>query len=78
MATGPEHYRQAEEYLEKAYHMDPGTDLERFYIAAAQAHATLAVAAATAMGAVDPPPRDWEAWHKAAGTKPSTSAPEEG
>lgn len=49
MATGPEHYREAESLLEQAErkrHKQRGQ--ERYYLEAAQVHATLALAAATA------------------------------
>lgn len=56
--TGPEHYREAERLLELACHSkettyegaNPEADRD---IAAAQAHATLALAAATALSAPD-------------------------
>lgn len=51
MPTGPEHYQQAEACLDDARSGDFGNDRERYYLAAAQIHATLAVAAATAMAA---------------------------
>ncbi|GAA3441030.1 hypothetical protein [Planomonospora venezuelensis] len=71
--TGPEHYRAAEEYLEKAR----GSMLPQYdgYVTRAQAHATLALAAATALtGPVaaehfDDP--EYGAWQAAAGTVPS-------
>ena len=46
--TGPEHYREAEQLLAEANAQEGGTNLERFCLAAAQVHATLALAAATA------------------------------
>ena len=66
MATGPEHYRDAERNLEYAKNKDPGSDGERFHLAAAQVHAALAVAAATAWfdDGLD------EAWRQAAGSPP--------
>lgn len=45
--TGAEHYRQAEKLLANADHADLGGDEERYYLAVAQVHATLAQAAAT-------------------------------
>jgi hypothetical protein len=63
--TGPEHYRLAEGYVEQARTLDDPMPL----LAAAQVHATLAMAAATAITAVEPPPLDWGAWVAAAGTK---------
>jgi len=49
MATGPEHYREAEQLLDWARQAERGGDWERLYLAQAQIHATLALAAATAM-----------------------------
>lgn len=51
MASGPEHYREAERLLEYGPHdeQEPERVLRDF--AEAQVHATLALAAATAMGA---------------------------
>lgn len=77
MATGPEHYREAEWLLRKYDQIadaggDPGDML-----AGAQVHATLALAAATAMQAtvdecaVGMTVEEREAWYAAAGTKPS-------
>lgn len=64
--TGPEHYREAERILRDEYRTDR-------CVAEAQVHATLALAAATAL--IDPTrsaPRstihDWAAWQRAAGT----------
>lgn len=74
--TGPEHYRQAEQLLHELRdgHAE-GTDVPGI-LTAAQVHATLALAAATATPmAVDGepdsglPPADAEAWFAAAGTK---------
>jgi orotidine-5'-phosphate decarboxylase len=45
--TGPEHYQEAEQHLEQAKGNEPGSDMERYNLVAAQVHATLAVAAAT-------------------------------
>lgn len=51
--TGPEHYRQAERYLEFVSEVDGYDTAEsREILAAAQVHATLALAAATALVAV--------------------------
>lgn len=47
--NGPEHYAAAESYLELACNTDEGEHLEGFRLAAAQIHATLALAAATAL-----------------------------
>ncbi|MFB7228474.1 hypothetical protein ACFCY9_12230 [Streptomyces fimicarius] len=78
--TGPEHYRQAEWLVERAHHFtygDGGDPVTGAALAAqAQAHATLALAAATAMqAAVDGSEPgmsgpEFAAWHKAAGVKP--------
>ncbi|MFF9894916.1 hypothetical protein [Streptomyces longispororuber] len=72
--TGPEHYYEAERLLRDQYRTDRS-------IAEAQVHATLALAAATAMGApVDGeehsglPSRDAEAWFDVAGVQ----SPKEG
>ena len=50
--TGPEHYRHAETLLDLASDDDLDSDAERFHITKAQAHATLALAAATALGSI--------------------------
>lgn len=50
--TGPEHYTHAEQLLDMAGDDEPGSDVERYRVAAAQVHATLALAAATADQAV--------------------------
>lgn len=67
--TGPEHYQTAEQLLVHARETladDGGAWHQR----QAQAHATLALAAATALAANALPTRDHEAWHAAAGTAP--------
>jgi hypothetical protein len=61
MATGPEHYRRAEELLAC------DGPLTGEVLATAQVHATLALAAATAMAAVGRIEAD--AWHELAGTR---------
>lgn len=48
MSSGPEHYAEAERLLDKAQGEDAGNHLERYFLSAAQVHATLALAAATA------------------------------
>jgi hypothetical protein len=52
--TGPEHYREAERILTEEISLDPsGAEVHRAFavaVAAAQVHATLALAAATALG----------------------------
>jgi hypothetical protein len=79
--TGPEHYREAEALLRKARRFAQG-DLENPGLAAAiateaQAHATLALAAATALAAPTAgddnaglKAEEWDAWAKAAATHP--------
>jgi hypothetical protein len=48
--TGPEHYREAERLIEKAVHLSPAVDgADPELTALAQVHATLALAAATAL-----------------------------
>lgn len=68
MATGPEHYTSAENWLFKAQHHDARGDGEtpESCAALAQVHATLALAAATAMGLDDMPTADWDQWCDAA------------
>ncbi|MFJ2178930.1 hypothetical protein ACIOHE_39310 [Streptomyces sp. NPDC087851] len=84
MATGPEHYREAERLAAMARHWTYGDGDDPVTGAAlateAQVHATLALAAATAQSASvdgDPdsgmPPADIKAWHAAVGTNPQTS-----
>ncbi|MFI9079173.1 hypothetical protein ACIGW8_22335 [Streptomyces sioyaensis] len=81
MTTGPEHYREAERLAGRAHHFTYGDGADPVTGAAlaaeAQVHATLALAAATAMGApIDGEPdsglpqREAEAWYEVAGTKP--------
>ena len=52
--TGPEHYRFAENLLSQAAAVDPGSDIERYVLGAAQVHAALALAAATALNSPHP------------------------
>jgi hypothetical protein len=85
MATGPDHYREAERLLAVASQSTETTfeghnpEADRT-IAEAQVHATLALTAATAMQApVDDcaagmTVEDWDAWHKAAGTTTAKGA----
>lgn len=90
--NGPEHYREAERLLQRGLEMSQsdmassdatGLDIAPERIAeadlairGAQVHATLAVAAATAMQAAvdgsEPGMADWEfrAWYAAAGVRP--------
>ncbi|WP_086559940.1 hypothetical protein [Streptomyces africanus] len=82
MATGPEHYREAERLIEQSKtwanadtgwkaHLSP--EVRRAYrmadLAEAQVHADLAKAAATAMGALSGgmAGEDYSAWDKVAG-----------
>ncbi|WP_282698054.1 hypothetical protein [Streptomyces sp. CC208A] len=72
--TGPEHYREAERHLSAASFTDrpggrPAHPDASHHIAMAQAHATLALAAATAMSGREEGMHqvDFEAWDKAAG-----------
>lgn len=76
--TGPEHYRKAENLLRDEYRTDRS-------IAEAQVHATLALAAATALSepsraATRATVPEWDAWHTAAGVQvsPTVSAYEDG
>jgi hypothetical protein len=65
--TGHEHYREAERQASTAKRIDdPASALVAAQLAAA--HATLALAAATALSTKEGMPwRDQEAWDKAAG-----------
>ena len=66
--TGPEHYAHAEELLDMAADEKLGSRLERYRIRKAQVHATLALAAATALSdSEDLTGRYWRGWHIAAG-----------
>jgi len=67
--TGPEHYREAErltavvtkpDALSGNRLLQPGD--HRDVLALAQVHATLALAAATAVGSTDLPSGDWDDW----------------
>jgi hypothetical protein len=73
--TGPEHYREAERLLDMAHHWTYGdggdATVGGALAAEAQVHATLALAAATAL--VDETPRsdamsEYRAWQQAAGS----------
>jgi hypothetical protein len=77
--TGPEHYKQAEELLAPV--PDPGQVLQvgnRPHpedVARAQVHATLALAAATALGRWDSmPAKDCDEWLAAASSCPAPAA----
>jgi hypothetical protein len=65
--TGPEHYREAEAILERLGTFDGAMvrAIAAETAAIAQVHATLAAAAATALGQATLAER--EAWHQAAG-----------
>jgi hypothetical protein len=68
--TGPEHYREAERLLAAGEYDESGDEaLHARDVAAAQVHATLALAAATAL---DPlaVTAELSAWGDVAGTKP--------
>jgi hypothetical protein len=72
--TGPDHYRKAEELTAKAHNylgQGEGQDSAAVWAAVAQIHATLALAAATALGTAG----DDRAWVQVAGTKFSAGAP---
>lgn len=72
--TGPEHYRQAERFLAMAGDKIRGEVGEAEVLAEAQVHATLALAAATAMGhGAEMPVFDADAWQDTAGTQPKAS-----
>ena len=62
--TGPQHYRQAEADLGSAERSgDYGSEQEAFYLRRAQVHATLALAAATAVSSnSEMPVPDSDAW----------------
>jgi len=66
--TGPEHYRKAEKYLKDAKESELGSDTERWQLATAQVHATLALAAATAIRPSDyvTDRAEWSAWAEVA------------
>lgn len=77
--TGPEHYREAERLADRAHYFtygdgaDPKTGAA--LAAEAQVHATLALAAATALGAQGfhgMHTRDAHAWRQVAATTPPT------
>jgi hypothetical protein len=69
--TGPQHYRQAEQFLytaARAYR--DGSDREPVYLAYAHVHALLALAAATGLNeaVAGMPLPDRDAWQHTAGT----------
>ena len=63
--TGPEHYAEAEKLLADPNYGEPRGIRRSETVATAQVHATLALAAATALGAG----LDERAWREATGTK---------
>ena len=63
--TGPEHYKMAERCLAS---VDEVSETAMAYFAEAQVHATLALAAATAIS-YGKPPGEYAAWCEAAATK---------
>jgi hypothetical protein len=66
--TGPEHYVAAEGLLVRAGSPEASGDQERHAVAAAQVHATLALAAATALNESGLPFDDHQAWREVAAT----------
>jgi hypothetical protein len=73
--TGPEHYWRAEKFAEEAYKhigQDDERDIAGAWSALAQVHATLALAAATALNGQS---AEEESWHAAAGTRSDVPAP---
>ena len=74
--TGPDHYAEAERLLALAGRHSKGATYDQEWmptLAAAQIHATLALAAATAVGAAGP---DSRAWADVAATKPGATEPQ--
>ena len=72
--TGPDHYRKAEELTATAHdYLGQGDGQSAaVWAAVAQLHATLALAAATALGTTA---ADGRAWTEVAGTKFSAGVP---
>lgn len=68
--NGPKHFKEAEAHLQAAENEDGGTsfsrELEQYHLVAAQVHATLALAAVTAVQLMEPSAastyRTAEAW----------------
>ena len=74
--TGPEHYAEAERLLALADRHTRGVTYDQEWtltLTAAQVHATLALAAATAVGTAGP---DGHAWADVAATRLSARKPE--
>ena len=66
--TGAEHYAEAERMITL---MDDGAADWEPLAASAQVHATLALAAATALGGGEGPPApDWDVWYRTASEGP--------
>ncbi|MGH3416208.1 MAG: hypothetical protein ACRDVE_05330 [Actinocrinis sp.] len=70
MATGPEHYTEAESFLDQAQGTSYGDDRETYALHSAQVHATLALAAATAPLSYTSADAEGIAWARAVGTAP--------
>lgn len=69
--TGPEHYREAEKSLDLAASVHPASVERNMALATAQVHATLALAAASAMGIDKSGTKDvWDEWVAAFGGAP--------
>ncbi|MFI6510050.1 hypothetical protein ACIBCT_20795 [Streptosporangium sp. NPDC050855] len=73
--NGPDHYREAERLLTEAEDAPQGASVGLYFLGAAQVHATLALAAATAvcspaMFRDAPPDQDLIAWQEVAGGAP--------
>lgn len=67
---GPYHYREAQKYLMQAGQSDAGSSGSQALLARAQVHATLAVAAATAMAGGE----RGEEWQNALAASPSAES----
>lgn len=78
--NGPQHFHEAERHLEWVNGIAPGIDDEgvRVRLAMAQVHATLALAAATALPASSGsmPTADWKAWIGTASAHERPNSPE--
>lgn len=68
MATSIEHYKEAEQLLRAVRDLEHGNPMGPELIAEAQVHATLALAAATALN-VGEGGEDYEVWRKHASTE---------
>ncbi len=69
MSTGPQHYRKAEQLVDTVIDVSLPTEAKTRLLAIAQVHATLALAAATAMGTAAMHEYDCEAWDRVAGVQ---------